>query len=267
MKVGLKNPEHEMTLREVLVVRGLSANLFSPIQATAQQKGLQCMIEDGRATLIEDGKVLPVATSGTGSHPEFVADVEGPTEEDCMAVREEVRAVLWNRRMAHLSYRGLAKMADSKMVQGLPVSGADFRAAAQHSCDVCARAKPPQGPHKECSPSCTPRVLSALHVDLLEMRVPSRAGYSYVLGGVDSHSRFYFARPLKTKVETAAALEESIAILQRQNADCRMLQEMRTDIRMEFPNGVMEAYCKKKGVLHGKTTGYSSQSNGFGERC
>ena len=49
--------------------------------------------------------------------------------------------MLWHRRMAHLSYNGLAKMADSKMVQGLPVSGADFRAAAQHSCDVCARAK------------------------------------------------------------------------------------------------------------------------------
>jgi len=141
MKVGLKNPEHEMTLREVLVVPGLSANLFSPVKATAQQKGLQ-----------------------------------------------------WHRRMAHLSYDGLAKMADSKMVQGLPVSGADFRAAAQHSCDVCARAKQPRGPHKECSPPCAPHVLSALHVDLLEMRVPSRAGYRYVLGGVDSHSRFCFAR-------------------------------------------------------------------------
>ena len=146
------------------------------------------MIEDGRATLIEDGEVLTVATSATGSRPEFVADVEGPTEEDCMAVREEARAVLWRRRMAHLSYSGLAKMADSKMVQGQTVSVADFRAAAQHSCDVCGRAKQPRGPHKDCSPPCAPRLLSALHVDLLEMWVPSRAGYRYVLGGVDSHS-------------------------------------------------------------------------------
>ena len=188
-----------MTLREVPVVPCLSANLFSPVKATAQQKGLQCMIEDSRATLIEDGEVLTVAANATGSPPEFVADVEGPTEEDCVAVREEARAVLWHRRMAHLSYTGLAKMADSKMVQGLPMSGADFRAAAQHSCGVCARAKQPRGPHKECAP----HVLSALHVDLLEMRVPSGAGYRYVLGGVDSHSRFCFVRPLKPKAETA----------------------------------------------------------------
>ena len=62
MKVGLKTPENEMTLREVLVVLGLSANLFSPI----------------KATVIEYGEVVNVATSATGSRPEFVADVEGP---------------------------------------------------------------------------------------------------------------------------------------------------------------------------------------------
>ena len=158
-----------------------------------------------------------------------------------MAVRDEARAVLWHRRMAHLSYSGLAKMADSRMVQGLPVSGANFRAAAQHSCDVCARAKQPRGPHKECSPPRALRVLSALHVDLLETRVPSRAGHRYVLGGSDSHSRFCFARPLKTKAETAAALEDSIGILQRHNADGRMLQELRTDVLTEFLNGVVLA--------------------------
>ena len=177
--------------------------------------------------------------------------------------------MLWHRRMhmAYLSYSGLAKMADSKMVQGLPVFGADFRAAAQHSCDLCARAKQPRAPHKECSPPRAPRVLSALQVDLLEMRVPSRVGYRCVLGGVDSHSRFCFARPLKTKAETAAALEEPTAILQRQNVDGRMLQELQTDMGTEFLNGVVEAYCKEDAVLHGKTAGYSSQSNGLGERC
>ena len=147
------------------------------------------------------------------------------------------------------------------------LSGADFRAAAQHSCDVCARAKQPREPHKECSPPRAPRVLSALHLELLEMQAPSRAGYRYVLGGVDIHSRFCFARPLKTKAGTAAAPEESIAILQRQNADGRMLQGLRTDMKTEFLNGVVEAYCKKNGVLHGKTAWYSSQPNGLGERC
>ena len=184
-----------------------------------------------------------------------------------MAVGEEARAVLWHRRMAHLSYSGLAKMADSKMVQGLPVPGADFRAAAQRSCNVCARSKQPRGPHKEFSPPCALRVLSALHADLLEMRVPSSARYRYVLGGVHSHSRFCFARQLKTKVEADAAQEESIAILQRQNADGRMLQELRTDMGAEFLSGGVESYYKKNGVLHGKTAGYSSQSKGLGERC
>ena len=46
-----------------------------------------------------------------------------------------------------------------------------------------------------------------------------------------------------------------------------MLQELRTDMGTEFLNGVVEACWKKNGVLHGKTTGYSSQSNGLGERC
>ena len=208
-----------MTLREVLVVPGLSATLFSPDKATAQQKGLQCMIEDGRATVIEDGEVLTMATSATGSRPEFVADMEGPTEEHCMAVREEARAVMWHRRMAHLSDSGLAKMTDWKMVQGLPVSGADLWAAAQHSCDVCARAKQLRGPHKECSPQCSPRVLSALHVDLLEMRVLSRAGYRYVPGGVNNHShlrlRLHWSRGEEWTVTVSTAKHVAVLCARR----------------------------------------------------
>ena len=38
------------------------------------------MIEDGRATLIQDGEVLTVATSATGSRPELGADVERPKQ-------------------------------------------------------------------------------------------------------------------------------------------------------------------------------------------
>ena len=40
MKVGIKIPEHKMTLCEALVVPDLSAILFSPIKATAQKQGL-----------------------------------------------------------------------------------------------------------------------------------------------------------------------------------------------------------------------------------
>ena len=38
-------------------------------------------------------------------------------------------------------------------------------------------------------------------------------------------------------------------------------------MRTEFLNGVVEACCKEDGVAHGKTAGFSSQSNGLGERC
>ena len=83
-----------------------------------------------------------MATSATGSRPEFVADAEGPkqTEEDGIAVRDEARAVLWHQRVAHLSYSGLAKTADLKMVQGLPMSEADFSAAASIHA-MCVRGR------------------------------------------------------------------------------------------------------------------------------
>jgi len=74
---------------------------------------------------------------------------------------------------------------------------------------VCA-GEAASGPRNECSPPCATRMLSALHVVLLEMRSRSLTGYRCLLRGVDSHvhSRFRFATPLKTKAESAAALEE-----------------------------------------------------------
>ena len=47
-----------------------------------------------------------------------------------MEVHVEPRAVLWHRRMAHLSYNALAEMSAKQLVHGMPVTAADFRREA-----------------------------------------------------------------------------------------------------------------------------------------
>lgn len=135
-----------------------------------------------------------------------------------MAAAAQGAAVDWHRRMGHLSYSNLARMAESGMVQGLPVSASAFREAGQETCDVCQRTKQTALPF-EPAVSTTSAPLELVHSDLCgPLPVAASGGERYILTLLDDHTGLALVQLLRFKHQAAAAVKDMVALLERQTS-------------------------------------------------
>jgi hypothetical protein len=155
-------------------------------------------------------------------------------------------------------------MQSQKLVSGVNVSAAEFRAAKTRTvCEPCELGKQTRGTHPT-SDSVSPAPLDMLHIDVLEMPVLSRQHFKYLLGVVDDHSRLACVAGLKTK--GAAADNHRALILRLEKQRERQVKVVRSDMGREFLGGDLQGWLRERGIEHQTTAGYSSQSNGRAER-
>ncbi|RVW32374.1 Retrovirus-related Pol polyprotein from transposon TNT 1-94 [Vitis vinifera] len=177
---------------------------------------------DGGNVTFGDGNVASVKGKGTICAPGIPNLEEGNcvmiglrTSDNCYAVlsksfylfssslmcgSSKIESIdLWHRRLGHLNYRDLMKVANNVVIKGIPKLGKP----SNPTCGPCQKGKQTRSTHKRVDEILTSKPLELLHMDLMgPMRTESLGGKKYILVMVDDYSRYAWVAFLRDKSET-----------------------------------------------------------------
>ncbi|GJY25508.1 retrovirus-related pol polyprotein from transposon TNT 1-94 [Tanacetum coccineum] len=173
----------------------------------------------------------------------------------------KTKSWLWHRRLSHLNFGTLNKLAKDGLARGIP----RLKFQKDHLCSACALGKSKKSSHQPKAEDTNQEKLYLLHMDLCGlMRVASINGKRYILVIVDDYSRFTWVRFLRTKDEAPEAIIKCIKNIQvRLNAT---VCNVRTDNGTEFVNQTLREFYENVGISHQTSVARTPQQNGVVER-
>jgi len=247
------------TLRNVLHVPEIAVSLFSVRDAVVNSRMSVSFwpSPDGpRVQLCRDGGVVFTASERGG-----LFYLDGPAFTAAAAAAQGVpeQAMYWHRQLGHLGLSTLADLARSGLIQGCPVTAAEFLQAQKHFvCEPCALTKMRRASHPSRSVRAV-RVLGRVHADLCQLE-PGR----YLSTFIDEATRYAHVGILSRKSDTATFLQHTIAWAETQTG--AKLQRMRHDNGGEYLNKHMLDYYRERGVQVEPTPPHTPEANGVAER-
>ncbi|GJZ64785.1 retrovirus-related pol polyprotein from transposon TNT 1-94 [Tanacetum coccineum] len=157
----------------------------------------------------------------------------------------KTKSWLWHRRLSHLNFGTLNKLAKDGLAQGIP----RFKFQKDHLCSACALGKSKKSSHQPKAEDSNQDKLYLLQMDLCgPMPVASINGKRYILVIVDDYLRFTWVRFLRTKDEATEAIIKCIKNIQvHLNATVR---NVRTDNGTEFVNQTLREFYENVGISH-----------------
>ncbi|GJS71472.1 retrovirus-related pol polyprotein from transposon TNT 1-94 [Tanacetum coccineum] len=173
----------------------------------------------------------------------------------------KTKSWLWHRRLSHLNFGTLNKLAKDGLARGIP----RLQFQKDHLCSACALGKSKKSSHQPKAEDTNQKKLYLLHMDLCgPMRVASINGKTYILVIVEDYSRFTWVKFLRSKDESPEAIIKCIKNIQvRLNATVRNVQ---TDNGTEFVNLTLREFYENVGISHQTSVARSPQQNGVVER-
>ncbi|GJR49919.1 retrovirus-related pol polyprotein from transposon TNT 1-94 [Tanacetum coccineum] len=164
----------------------------------------------------------------------------------------KTKSWLWHRRLSHLNFGTLNKLAKDGLARGIP----RLKFQKDHLCSACALGKSKKTSHQPKAEDTNQEKLYLLHMDLCgPMRVASINGKRYILVIVDNYSRFDKA---------PAAIIKCIKNIQVRLKDT--VQNVRTDNETEFVNQILHEWYENVGISHQTSVARTPQQNGVVER-
>ncbi|GJW31456.1 putative ribonuclease H-like domain-containing protein [Tanacetum coccineum] len=168
----------------------------------------------------------------------------------------------WHRRMAHVNFKTINKLAKEGLVDGLPLKVF----TNEHNCVACNKGKQHKASYKPISAvRLITDTLQLLHMDLFgptNIRSIDQKYYSLVV--TDDFSRFTWTFFLGTKDETFYVLKEFIALIENQLN--KKVKGIRCDNGTEFKNAKLIELCGEKGIKRDYSNPRTPQQNGVAER-
>ncbi|GKA64146.1 retrovirus-related pol polyprotein from transposon TNT 1-94 [Tanacetum coccineum] len=173
----------------------------------------------------------------------------------------KTKSWLWHRRLSHLNFGTLNKLAKDGLARGIP----RLKFQKDHLCSACALGKSKKSSHQPKAEDTNQEKLYLLHMDLCGlMRVTSINRKRYILVIVDDYSRFTWVRFLRSKDEAPEAIIKCIKNIQvRLNAT---VHNVRTDNGNEFVNQTLRQYYDNVGISHQTSVARTPQQNGVVKR-
>ncbi|GKB84907.1 retrovirus-related pol polyprotein from transposon TNT 1-94, partial [Tanacetum coccineum] len=173
----------------------------------------------------------------------------------------KTKSWLWHRRLSHLNFGTLNKLAKDGLARGIP----RLKFQKDHLCSACALGKSKKFSHQPKAEDTNQEKLYLLHMDLCGlMRVASINKKSYILVFVDDYAKFTWVRFLRTKDEAPEAIIKCIKNIQvHLNANVR---NVRTDNGTEFVNQTLCEFYENVGISHQTSVARTPQQNGIVER-
>ncbi|KAJ9515742.1 hypothetical protein QJQ45_008622 [Haematococcus lacustris] len=225
---------------------------------------------DGPDTESEPEQLYGIQQSALQPDPrvklELLTNVPAPSANSTTSNSPQV----WHQRLCHTSYDALARMQSADMVSGVPVTAAQFRAAASDPavCVGCVKGKQHKnvafaGPPPNAAPVTAP--LGLIHMDVCgPMHARARDGSLYVATFLDEYTKLSVCVPISSKAQVPDTVRTVVEELETQSGyRCKAI---RTDNGTEYVNSRMREYCASKGIVHQHSAPYSPQQNGAAER-
>ena len=172
-------------LNEVLLVKGLTANLIS----ISQLCDLGFKVNFTKSECLVTNEKQTVVMRGVRSKDNcYLWESENTNYSSvCSIAKEEKEVKLWHQKLGHLHLRGMKKIISMEAVRGIPRLQID----EGRVCGECQVGKQTRMSHPKTRHLTTSKVLELLHMDLMgPMQVESLGGKRYAYVVVDDFSRF-----------------------------------------------------------------------------
>ena len=167
----------------------------------------------------------------------------------------------WHKKLSHLNLNSINELIRKNLVRGLPKT----LLTSDGLCDSCQKAKQRKTSFRRKEESSVVNPYHLLHVDLFgPVNVMSLGRKKYALVIVDEFTRYTWVYFLAGKNETTSILTEHVKQLDRESE--LKVKIIRSDNGTEFKNGIMEEFCKDKGVRQEFSAPGTPQQNGVVER-
>ncbi|GJZ42645.1 retrovirus-related pol polyprotein from transposon TNT 1-94, partial [Tanacetum coccineum] len=247
-------------ISRVYYVEGLGHNLFSVGQFC--DADLEVAFRKNTCFICNlEGVDLLLGSRDTNLYTISLDDMLKSSPICLLSKASKTKSWLWHRRLSHLNFGTLNKLAKDGLARGIP----RLKFQKDHLCSACALGKSKKSSHQPKAEDTNQEKLYLLHMDLCgPMRVASINGKRYILVIVDDYSRFTWVRFLKTKDEAPAAIIKCIKNIQvRLKATVR---NVRTDNGTEFVNQTLREWYENVGITHQTSVARTPQQNGVVER-
>ncbi|GJZ50624.1 retrovirus-related pol polyprotein from transposon TNT 1-94 [Tanacetum coccineum] len=244
-----------VTISRVYYVEGLGHNLLSVGQfcdadlKVAFRKNT-CFIRN------LEGVNLLFGSQDTNLYTISLDDILRISSICLLSKASKTKSWLWHRRLSHLNFRTLNKLAKDGLAQGI----LRLKFQKDHMCSACALGKSKKSSHQPKAEDTNQEKLYFLHMDLCSpMRVASINWKRYILVIVDDYSRFTWVRFLRTKDEAPEAIIKCIKNIQvHLNSTVR---NVRTDNETEFVNQTLHEFYENIGISHQTYVARTPQQN------
>ncbi|GJV07750.1 retrovirus-related pol polyprotein from transposon TNT 1-94 [Tanacetum coccineum] len=220
-----------VTISRVYYVEGLGHNLFSIGQfcdmdlEVAFRKNT-CFIRN------LEGVDLLSESRDTNLYTISLDDMLKTSLICLLSKASKTKSWLWHRRLSHLNFGTLNKLAKDGLARGIP----RLKFQKDHLCSTCALGKSKKSSHQPKAEDTNQEKLYLLHMDLF----------------------------LRTKDEAPEAIIKCIKNIQvRLNATVR---NVRTDNGTEFVNQTLREFYENVGISHQTSVARTPQQNGVVER-
>ncbi|GJR26275.1 putative ribonuclease H-like domain-containing protein [Tanacetum coccineum] len=174
-----------------------------------------------------------------------ISDLQPEQKVTCLVAKASLdESTRWHRRMAHVNFKTINKLAKEGLVDGLPLKVF----TNEHNCVACNKGKQHKASYKHISAvRLITETLQLLHMDLFgptNIRSIDQKYYSLVV--TDDFSRFSWTFFLGTKDETFYVLKEFITLIENQLN--KKVKGIRCDNGTEFKNAKLIELCGEKGI-------------------
>ncbi|GJT77826.1 retrovirus-related pol polyprotein from transposon TNT 1-94 [Tanacetum coccineum] len=243
---------------KVAFVNGLKYNLISISQLCDAKYIVQ--FDEKRGTIFNSNKEVVMIAPRV--RDVYVLDMTSSAQESCFfAKASENLNWLWHKRLAHLNFKTINKLAKQNLVIGLP----SLVYSKDKPCSSCEKGKHHRASFKTKQTSSIKKCLHLLHMDLFGPVTPRSINHEkYTLVIVDEYSRYTWVYFLKKKIQAPKTIMSFIKRVENQN-DIKVKQ-LRTDNGTKFKNSTLVNFCDEKGIYQNFSSPYTPEQNGVAER-
>ncbi|GJV40886.1 retrovirus-related pol polyprotein from transposon TNT 1-94 [Tanacetum coccineum] len=168
---------------------------------------------------------------------------------------------LWHKRLSHLNFMNINKLAKQNKVLGLP----SLVYSKDKPCTACEKGKHHRASFKTKQNFSIRKCLHLLHMDLFgPVSLMSINHKKYTLVIVDEYSRYIWVHFLRKNSQAQKMIMSFIKMVENQN-DVKVKQ-IRTDNEIEFRNHELESFCDEKGISQNFSSPYTLEQNGVAKR-
>ncbi|KAE8680428.1 putative Double Clp-N motif-containing P-loop nucleoside triphosphate hydrolases superfamily protein [Hibiscus syriacus] len=165
-------------------------------------------------------------------------------------------AMLWHKKLGHMSEQGMKVLVEQKLLPGLTKVSLTL-------CEHCITSK--QHLLKfNTSNSRGKSVLELVHSDVWQAPVTSLSGEKYFVSFIDDYSRRCWVHPIKKKSDVFSTFKNFKARMELDSGN--KIKCFRTDNGGEYISEEFDDFCRKEGIKRQFTVANTPQQNGVAER-